>query len=224
MSKKSAFQFSYGQHISIFGGTGSGKTHLSLHLLEAINQQVQYLIPTFIIDSKRAGDFDKLKKQGLAVAYETIPPLRNKNGAPYIIWEVLEDDKETYDAFFKMIYDSKMPCIIYIDELSNLTGRTGIPPRYMGILWKQGRGLKQSVFCVSQTARYVPLEFTSQLMHVFMMNLNSGKDTKKLEDLLGDFAKMSIADSHGFYYRDVTKPLRTHKPTYYENVQEFLGT
>lgn len=211
--------------MAVIGGTGSGKTFLMREFLKLLAIGTQSRIPINIIDSKMMGDFDSLSRKGIGTIYRgnQLPPVENKDGSPFIIWQPLEDDMENYNQYFKQIYDSRKPCIVFIDELSSITGRTGIAPRYYSILLKQGRGMKISVITLSQMARLVPLELLSQLMHIIIMNLNSERDKKKLVDLVGDMAKIEIKDQHGFIYRDVSKPIRSSPPHYYENAFEFLG-
>lgn len=227
---KDKIVFNFGDHTAIFGGTGSGKTTLAKEMLKMYARGSELKLPIYIIDSKAQGDFDGFSKKGIGVHYfgNDLPPLKNKDGSPFVIWTPESDSTEMYDSFFQMIYEGRKKgdipsAVVFIDELSSITGRTGIPPRYYDILLKQGRGMGLSVITLSQMARFVPLTMTSQLMHVFMMNLNSEKDKKKLEDVLGDMAKQDVQHRHGFVYRDVRKPIKSNPPFYYKDLKEFFG-
>lgn len=224
--KKNKVTFKFGQHIAVLGGTGSGKTTWAKIFLNQIAAASNFQVPIYVIDSKIQGDFDAYGKKGYGNFYygNNLPPVENKDGSPFVIFQPEYDDKELYNAFFQQIYQRRKPALVLIDELSSITGTIGTAsaPRYYEILLKQGRGLGISVVTLSQTARYVPLSLLSQVMHVLMFNLNSEKDHKKLIDLLGDMAKITPQHQHGFFYRDVTKPIKSNPPFYYKDYKDFF--
>ncbi len=228
--KKPKIRIRLGDHFGVFGGTGTGKTFFATQLVITLANATRGKVRVFIIDSKQYGDFDMFIKKGVGVAYkgQDLPPMENKDGSPFIVWQPLYDDKQMYDDFFTSIYvhakQTKQPCIVFIDELSSISGNQ-YPPNGLKILLKQGRGMGISVLALSQVARLLPMEVTSQLMHSFKFNLNAKEDKKKLKDLFGDSAEENVLHKRGFFYRNVNEPIQSKKgkPYYYKNAQEFFG-
>jgi energy-coupling factor transporter ATP-binding protein EcfA2 len=219
-------RFKFGQHWAIIGGTGSGKTTLAKMLLGTVAKQSNGQVPIYILDSKISGDFTAFHQRGVGVLHtgNILPPIHDpqKFGA-FQVWQPLDDDIDLYDAYFKQIYSTRSPAIIFIDELSSITSRAGSPPRYYEILLKQGRGNNQSVITLTQSSTWVPPSLLRQVMHTVLMRVNSINDVKKMVPLLGQDAFDEIKHDHGFLYRDVSKPRHKNPTEYYENLQEFFG-
>ncbi|MCF8567004.1 hypothetical protein LLE49_19985 [Alicyclobacillus tolerans] len=218
---------------SIIGGTGSGKTWFSRELLNQFVQGTEGTIPIYIIDSKISGDFDAFIRNGLARVvrgnkvpdpFVPQPATRFKKAIPPIlIWQPEEDILEMYDEFFKRIYQTRHPAIIYIDELGSITNpRATVFPRYYDILLKQGRGLGIGIISSTQSSSYVPFNLLRQTTHVVRMHLNSPNDVKKLVDVMGTAVYEEPRDEHGFFYRNVSKPVRKQPSIYYSDLKEFF--
>ena len=222
MSRK--INFKLGDHVFIVGGTGSGKTTVAVEWIKALAIATGGRVPIHIVDSKIDGTFAPFEKKGLGIAYTENPPTANLDGSPFVIFRPEYDDKEMYNDYFEKIYRTREPAIIFIDELSSITGGTGHPPKYYSVLLKQGRSLNQSVITLNQMTRYIPLETLSQIMHIVVMNLQSEGDRKKLKDLIGDLANKEIPDKHGFWYRQTSEPIKSDKgkPYYYSDYNEFF--
>jgi energy-coupling factor transporter ATP-binding protein EcfA2 len=218
-----AINVEFGQHWAIIGGTGSGKTTLCKAVLGQLAQTSRGQIPIYILDSKISGDFIPFYRKGYGVLHEgnTIPPIHEplKYGA-FQVWQPLEDDKELYNEYFKQIYTQRQPCVIYIDELSSITGIQGTPPRYYEICLKQLRQFGGTVISTTQSSTYVPPSLLRQCTHLVKMNVNGKTDNKKLSELLGT-TEQPLHD-HGFFYRNVMKPIRSNPVLYYKNMQEFF--
>lgn len=222
---KKKVEVSIGDRWAILGGTGSGKTTLCKSILWDIVNKTNHSIPVYLLDSKISGDFKEMYRRGSGKLYtgNELPPIHEprKFGA-FQVWQPLEDDKELYNEYFKQIYETRQPAIVFVDEMSSVTGITGTPPRYMDILLKQGRGLNIGFFGISQSSGYLPFSFLRQTTHLIKMRLDSSKDAKKLEDYLGKDAHLAPLHEHGFYYRNITKPIATNKTIYYKNISDFL--
>jgi DNA helicase HerA-like ATPase len=220
--------FKLGDSAVFFGGTGSGKTTLASEFVRHFYMQSQGKINIYILDSKASGDFVQFTQPGFGVHYfgDEVPPMKNADGSPFIVWTPDTDDKEMYDQFFHDIFMNgrryKLPAMVFIDELSSIspTGRTA--PRYYDTILKQGRGMGISVLSLTQMARFIPAASSSQLTHCFFFNMNSESDKKKMGDVFGNYAKARIPDPHGFWYRDLKKPVTQNPPRYYKSYKDFF--
>lgn len=222
-----------GDRWAVIGGTGSGKTVFGRELLNTYTVQAANagkLIPTYILDTKAAGDFKGFTDKRIGVQHfgNTVPKLikPERSGKPYLVWTPEEDNIDMYDAFFKAIYQSRRPAIVYVDELGSITNANATRfPRYYDILLKQGRGLNIGLISNTQSPAYVPNNLIRQATHLVRFRLNDDYDSKKLGKQLGqEYGEgWEPEDEHGFAYRNLTKPRRSNPTLYYKDFQEFFG-
>lgn len=214
-----------GDHVVFLGGTGSGKTTLGKKILLDIAIAGKGTYPIYILDTKLADDFKEYTKAGTGVLHQgnTLPPIIDptKTG-PFLVWQPEEDDPEMYDDFFKMIYQHGKPCLIFVDELSSITTAGGKPTRYYSILYKQGRAKKIGIYSCFQSAAYVPPDLFRNTMHFFRLRLGNPYDVKKIGMVMGKEAESEPIDEYGFFYRDITKPIRTSPVKYYKDMTDFF--
>lgn len=225
---------SIGDRWSIVGGTGSGKTWFARELISQYITATDGTIPIYILDTKISGDFNGLIRKGLArVVRGNNPPAPftprpatklKKAIPPVLIWQPEYDDLDVYNQFFQGIYQVRQPGIIYIDELGSITNpRATVFPRYYDILLKQGRGLNIGMISSTQSSSYIPFNLLRQTTHVVRMHLNNPNDAKKLADVMGRKAEQEPTDQHGLWYRNVSKPVRSNPPIYYNSMQDFFN-
>lgn len=221
-----------GDRWAVIGGTGSGKTVFDRALINTYVAQAEFsrrLFPVYILDTKISGDFDPYARKGFGKLHQgnTLPKLFQpspRHGA-FLVWQPEEDDIDLYDAFFKQIYQARIPAIVLIDELGSITnGNATRFPRYYDILLKQGRGLGIGLISNTQSPAYVPNNLIRQATHLVRFRLNDDYDAKKLSSQLGsEYGKgWEPPDEHGFVYRNLTKPRKTNPTLYYKDMQEFF--
>lgn len=217
--------FGLGDHWLVVGSTGTGKTTVGKYILKALHNASNGAVKVFVLDTKISGDFTEFyQKKGIGCVYtgDEHPPLQNKDGSPFIVWQPESDDLDNYDAFFEKIYRDRKPCVVYIDEISSILGSHGTSKKFYKVLLKQGRSLGISVFTNTQMARWLPSETLTQAMHSILMRVTSVKDEKVMADIFDSYAKKDISHQHGFFYRDLRKPLKGNPPVYYKNVKELF--
>jgi Cdc6-like AAA superfamily ATPase len=216
--------FSIGDMWLVVGSTGTGKTTVGKYILKGLHNVSQGALPVYIMDTKLSGDFTEFHQKGIGCLYtgDEHPPLRNKDNSPFIVWQPESDDLDNYDSFFEKIYRNRKPCVVYIDEVSSILGSHGNSKKYYKILLKQGRGLGISVMTNTQMARWLPSEVLTQIMHAILMRVTSVKDEKVMADIFDSYARKDIPHQHGFFYRDLRKPLKGNPPVYYKNVKELF--
>jgi len=220
-----AINYELGDHLTIIGATGSGKTRFVNEFLRQFAVQTHGYIPIYIFDTKQQGDFNHLARKGVGQLQRGQKPLQTvqAKGAPFVVHQLEFDDFNIYDESLKNIYIARKPSITYIDEISSLTKGAGTPPRHYEILAKQGRGLKESVITGSQSPSYVPPSTLRQVTHMIRMHLNDEYDIKKLMKSMGRVIEEEPYDDYGFWYRDCSKHIRKSPPIYYKHMQEFFG-
>jgi hypothetical protein len=218
-----------GDSIGMFGSTGTGKTSASKKLVSDFWRQSKGQIPIYILDSKFSGDFKEFTQQGVGVHYygNTLPPLANKKGeGAFIVWTPTYDDPVLYNEWFESIYlnarNNNRTCFLYIDELSSISTRSGNTPLYYDTLLRQGRGLGCSTLSLIQLSRYTSINFSSQIVHLFVFNMNAIKDKQKMIENYGLSKNYKIPDQFGFWYRDLKKPSTVNPPKYYATYKDFF--
>ncbi len=209
---------------AILGVRGSGKTTFARELLHTYRRAYPN-VPVYILDSKQAGDF-----RGWLGAYwgdEAPPPI--SHGMQ--IWQPPYDDPSQYNDWLGHIFYNRKPAIVFIDELSALTGLRGSPnsfPRMYSVLLKQGRALGMCLFSLTQEAAYIPRQTTGQMTHFVRFRVQDNYDARKADRLL---ARINRADGagdgggeplhdHGFFYARMDKtPVTAH---YYPSLSQFF--
>lgn len=170
-----------GEHITVIGGTGSGKTTLALNLLH-IRSYVMILAT-----KKKDEQLDALRKKG----YHEVRALGELlSERPKVIYRPTMrrlDKAEQVDAFkeaLDYVYDVGRWCL-FADEVRYLTHTLRLSGE-MELLWLQGRSLKISIVAATQRPFHIPLEAYSQATHLFLYRDNDARNIKRLSEISGD--------------------------------------
>lgn len=171
-----------GEHITLVGPTGCGKTTLALGLLERRHWVVA--IGTKPRDTTLSG----LLKQGYRRVQAWPPPSHYRR---VVLWPRKRKiaDRFTQERVIRealhSIYQSWSWCI-FADELEYLSS-----PAYLGLefelreIWQQGRAVNISLVGATQRPRHVPLAAYSQATHLFLWRSSDEGDLKRLSELNG---------------------------------------
>lgn len=221
-----------GEHITVLGATGTGKTVLNKELIRRFILATEGFMPVYILDTKcpvsapGMSDFKEFFQKDVGIRHtgNKIPkPIKPKGKNFVQVWTPEEDILEHYDEYFKSIYQAGSPAVVVVDELSSVSTNRGDITRYHNILMKQGRGLSISSINLSQSPSFIGQSIVRQAMHVFRFRLNDSYDSKKLNGVMGKAVEEEPADPYGFWYRNVQIPVRKAPAAYYKNMQEFFG-
>lgn len=211
------FSFALGNRLAVVGMSGSGKTTFALELIVRVKRW--YNIPIIIFDTKGQGEFDGIAD---VLSIDQRAPLFPSSPG-ILVWKPPLDELEQYNLFLERILKSHKPCMVVLDELSNL-GR-GNPDSYVpnyALLLKQGRGLKISVLSMVQEYAAIPRQTVGQTTHLFRFHLLNDYDRAKMNRMLGLPERQKYLepnDRFGFFYRRVDIP----SPVYsFHNWQEFF--
>lgn len=218
----------------IIGATGAGKTHLSKRLLWAYGRGVQGGLPIWILDTKGyklaergRDDFKEFRHPdfGQLIRGQTPPKIEvPKKGRPFVIWQPEYDDIDLYEYFFSQIYHAGIPGLIFVDELSSLTNTTATKfPRHYDILLRQGRGMDIAMVNLTQSPAYIPFNLLRQATHMLRFRLNDDYDVAKIARKMGRAVEAEPEHDYGFWYRNVTRPVKKNPPVYYSDMKEFFG-
>lgn len=176
-----SWQWRQGEHVTLLGPTGQGKTTLALEILP----RRDYVV-VFGTKAKDATLQKLIKQDGYIKAEEWPPP-------PWadrvVLWPKtrkatyrIEQQKVFYDALVE-IYMSGGRCV-YLDELRYVCDTLRLAP-YVENLWQQGRSLGISVVGGNQRPRFVPLNAYDQATHIFTWNFNDRENAKRLSEIVG---------------------------------------
>ncbi|HWW95504.1 MAG TPA: hypothetical protein VN375_19195 [Vicinamibacteria bacterium] len=175
------FDYKRGEHLSIIGPTGNGKTYLGQQLLKATANEK---LPAVMFAMKpKDSTIDEFLKKAKAEGYDyrkvsSWPPAPSpwKPGKPdgWVIqpkhtFDVDRDEPQHAEIFYKALLDSykKGNRILFGDEAYSLCEELGLK-RYMITLWTKGRSMGAGMWAATQKPTHVPLWMYSQASHLFL--------------------------------------------------------
>lgn len=168
-----------GEHVSIIGTTGSGKTYLGLKLLPIRQYSV-----VFAVKREDSTLSSKLRKDGY---------LRSKAWEPtqwhdkYVIWpkyDSPDDEVRQYLVFRHAMREMFLAghWTLFIDELNYFAGKDsnlGLD-KYCRMFWQQGRSLGLSFVTATQRPYNVPKLMYDQPTHLFFFKYTDEYDLKQI--------------------------------------------
>ncbi len=173
-----------GEHVTVLGPTGSGKSYLALDLLGL--RRYVLALATKPKDSTlgplvaRGGGYRRIRSWP--------PPVPSRYAPRLVLWprsrslDSLRDDQaEAFRVALNGIWLDGGWCL-YVDELHYMANTLGQGER-LRILWQQGRSSGISIVACSQRPAHVPLEAYSQATHLFIFRTRDQRDQKRLGDI-----------------------------------------
>jgi len=185
---KETFRWAQGEHMTLVGGTGSGKTTLARQLLplreyvvvlatkardDSLYRPLQKM--GFVMRDEFDGDWERTPK----VIFR--PPLDEPTKAGR------ERQREAFRLALIEIFQQGNWCI-YGDEVRYLTQNLSLQPEFE-LLWLQGRSLGVSMVVSTQRPVSIPiLAFEAQ--HMFIWRFSAKRDIDTVAEFAGDVAPM----------------------------------
>lgn len=199
----SELRWEQGEHVSLVGPTGAGKTTMALALLNKRDGAV------CVLATKPSGQDDVLmgmRRRGFKLLTEwPPPPLARK----VVLWPKFErpTDIPNQAATFTEALDDMFTAgrwCIFADDVSWLVKELRLDQRFR-TFWQMGRSLKVSLLVSSQRPAWIPLEAYSQATHVFFWRTNDRRDLDRIGGLGGQDERT---------IRHLVRSLRHHEVLY----------
>lgn len=193
------FVWNQGEHVTLLGPTGQGKTTLAREILPRRDWVV-----TFGTKAKDETLNAMIKQEGFKRQKEWPPPPHVRR---VVLWPDMskptykvEQQRVFYEALSE-IYKSGGWCV-YLDELRYICDTLKLG-ELVEVLWQQGRSLGISVVGGNQRPRFVPLNAYDQATHLFVWNFNDKENAKRLSEIVGVDEKEVTAVIRGLPKYDV---------------------
>lgn len=177
-----------GQHVTMLGDTGSGKTLVASRLLA----RRDYVVA--IVTKTRDSSIDRLKRQGYTVVHEWPPP----EDADRVILHARLDQMDDRDHQRETVRDALHAIFaeggwtIYADEGPYLTDELRLS-RELSLIWQQGRSNGLSLVFAAQRPFAVPQLALSQPSHLIVWRTNDERDLKRLGEIAGGLDKRRVS-------------------------------
>lgn len=174
------FLFLQGEHVTLIGPTGCGKTTAALSVLP--RRKYRCVIAT----KPRDPLINELRREGYGVVRSWPPP---DYLTSVVFWPQISKLGDTstqrreIQAMLARTYRQGGWCL-YADELRYLTQTLGLR-RECEQVWLQGRSLKLSFVVATQRPSWVPLEAFDQATHLFLWRETDRRNLARLGDIGG---------------------------------------
>lgn len=178
-------EWEQGQHATLIGETGSGKTYLARFLL----RRRRYALA--LITKKEDETLAEFKQDG----FERIRDWKDGDAYKYtigvetrrlLLWPPIKNEEDilkqraVYERALWDIYRTGAWCV-YIDELWYIAKFLNLE-RIVNLLLLQGRSERLSVLAATQRPRHVPLTAYSQPSHLFAFASSDAQDARRLRE------------------------------------------
>lgn len=179
-----------GEHVTIIGGTGSGKSELARRILPIRAHSV-------VLGSKpRDPTLEAFEADGWQRITKW-PPDDDVRRA--LLWPPItaRSDLDTLGPMFADALDDifiEGAWAVYVDELHYATGRLGLAG-HLSDLWEQGRSLAVTLIVATQRPANIPLLAYSQATYIALFRTTDARDLDRLADISGDIDRDVLRDT-----------------------------
>jgi hypothetical protein len=185
------FQWRQGEHVSLIGPTGGGKTTLALEILD--RRAYVVILASKPKDSTLAGLVRDRQYQRIKAWPPPLPRAPIINGRP-AFWRVLlwppfrrhADVPAQVQAFRHALGEAfaQGGWCVFADDLNKLCEQLGLA-NDLKPFWTDGRSVNLSLVASAQRPAFVPLYVYSQATHLFFWRTTDSRDLKTIGGLNG---------------------------------------
>jgi energy-coupling factor transporter ATP-binding protein EcfA2 len=187
------FHYEAGEHVTILGPTGSGKTYLAYQLMDEVT--TQNLQGVILVMKPRDSTVKEWSERLEYRTVKTWPPPPNpfeyEKPRGYVLWPRFSfdpdiDDTNQYLEFRRCILDSyrKGDRVLFGDEAYSLAAELNLE-RELRTLWTKGRSMGCGLWAASQKPTHIPLWAYSQAHHLFLANDPDLRARKRFDEIGG---------------------------------------
>lgn len=166
-----------GEHVTILGPTGTGKTYLAYQLLKATaTPKLPGVVLVMKPRDKTVADWTKTTGFRRVRSWPPTLSIWNPREKPpgWVLWpkhtfDPDRDDAILYAEFRRAILDSykRGNRIVFADEMYGLSHELGLD-RECVTIWTRGRSMGTGIWCASQKPTHIPLHAYNQAEHLFL--------------------------------------------------------
>lgn len=208
------FDYRPGEHVTVIGPTGSGKTWMAYQLLDSVTtQKLPGIVMVMKPKDPTIKKWNKKLQYRMTRNWPVFPSIwfpRKPNG--YVVWprhlfDPDLDDAHLYVVFRKVILDSyrRGRRIIFADETYGLSD-IGLN-RELITVWTRGRSMGTGLWAATQKPTHIPLFAYNQADHLFLFNDPDKRSRDRFSEISGvDGAMvaevvMGLPEYHCLYIR-----------------------
>lgn len=176
----SVLDWRQGEHVSLVGPTGQGKSALGLALLP----RRDYVM--VLATKPKDPTLDGMTRKRARPRYRRVRDLDSRpvDASRLLVWPSftgMGDIPHQADVMYSALDTgfSEGGWCLYVDELYYLCEMLGLSTM-VKLIWQQGRSVGVSLVGATQRPAWVPLELYSQATHVFLFRHNDRRDLDRL--------------------------------------------
>lgn len=216
-----------GEHVTVLGPTGSGKTKLAYDLLSRTARPRSLPGVVLVMKPQDRPIIQWSRAAGFRIVRSWPPPPNMRFWEPYhpagwVVWPKHTFDPDVDDAHLWSVFRQAIISsykrgrrIIFADEVMGLSKELGLE-RELNAVWTRGRAMGTGLWAASQRPAHIPLNAYGQASHLFIANDPDERSRERYAEIGGIDPKLvlsvtaNLARFEFFYVRraDQSGPVR----------------